>query len=205
MTQQPVTGAKPLAFPREGKFNMRFESLLVSQPATLNELQQTFIRDHWLDEITRAQRRRTRNRAWFQFLRFVAVGGALALPALVSLNIGASRTGIQWATFAVSIVVTLSTAGLQVFRFGTEWGIDEQYTNALETEGWAYFQKAGKYLNIGYPAEAYQKFFAELENLYRLRNEKQVAEIIAVAAATAAASEASSPGTPATPSEAQVR
>lgn len=201
MTQQPGTATVPATstpkVPLKGKFNKRFESLLDSKPADLTGLQQTFIRTNWLDEITLSRRHRDRNRAWFQYLRFIAVGGALALPALASLNLGNSA-GIRWATFVVSIIVTLSTAGLQVFRFGTEWGLDEQYTSALETEGWAYFQGAGRYQNMNYPEGAYREFFAALENLHRLRNEKQVAEIIAAAAATATASENPSMNTAAT-------
>jgi hypothetical protein len=176
-------------FPLKGKFDTRFAALLLSMPANLNQEQQVFVRNNWLEEVSRSRRRRNRNRAWFQYLRFVAVGGALALPALASLNLGSSTSGVRWATFIVSIIVTLSTAGLQVFRFGTEWGIDEEYASALETEGWAYFQKAGRYRNMDYPVGAYHEFFAAVQNLHRLRDQKQVAEIIAAAAATTTASE----------------
>jgi len=140
-----------------------------------------------------ARRRRARNKRWFQSLRFIAVAGALALPALASLNLGSSSHSIQWATFIVSIIVTLSTAGLQVFRFGTEWGIDQEYANALQIEGWAYFQQAGKYRDIKYPENAYQVFFQAVDNLQRLRNDKQTAEIIAAAAATTTDSGSPSP------------
>jgi hypothetical protein len=175
--------------PRGNNFDEKFRELLGSKYAQLDELQRPFVRTYWLQEITHARRRRNRNRIWFQFLRFVAVGGALALPALASLNLGSTTAGVRWATFIVSIVVTLSTAGLQVFRFGSEWGIDEEYANALETEGWAYFQKAGKYERLSYPYYAFQEFFQQLEKLRSLRNAKQVTEIIAAAAATATASE----------------
>lgn len=185
MTNSSVEVARTAsALPTKGTFDKRFESLLFSEHAKLDQLQLAYVRVNWLEEITTARRRRKWSRFWFRILRFVAVAGALALPALAGLSLGGSSSEIAYATFAVSLIVALSTGGLQVFRFGTEWGIDEEYANALESEGWAYFQVSGKYRDYEYPEKAYQVFFGALESLRRLRNEKQVAEIIAAAAAT---------------------
>ena len=107
----------PSALPANAKLGERLESLLNSEQAKLDQNQLTYVRANWLDAIAAARRRRRWSRFWFRTLRFIAVGGALTLPALASINLGASSDIIRYSTFAISIVVALSTGGLQVFRF----------------------------------------------------------------------------------------
>lgn len=85
----------------------------------------------------------------------------------------------------MSVAVAVSAAAIQVFRFGSEWGVDDQYANALEAEGWAYFQKAGHYRDADYPNGAFQIFFSRIEALRRLRAERRTADIRSIAAEAA--------------------
>jgi Protein of unknown function (DUF4231) len=113
-----------------------FDVLMSSPVTSLNEQQENYVRTCWLNELLEARIRSRRNRGWFLLWRFLAVSGALVLPALASLNLGNATLEVRIATFIVSIIVAVSTGAIQVFRFGSNWMLDEWYANALETEGW---------------------------------------------------------------------
>lgn len=154
------------------------EMLLESDPAGLRGWRRNFARSSWLQELLTARSRVRFNKWSFLTCRFVAVAGALVLPALASQSLGGTPAGaVSLATFSVSVAVAVSAGALQVFKFGNEWGIDEEYANALEAEGWAYFQKAGHYRDFEYPDPAFQVFFKRIEDLRRLRGDRRVADI----------------------------
>jgi hypothetical protein len=153
-----------------------------SEKIHLDREQKDWIRTSWYEELLDARNRRNRSRFWFRLLRFMAVAGAPLVAALAAINLGnGAPTWIPWATFGVSVVVALSAGGLQVFRFGTEWGMDEEYANALESEGWAYIQHAGKYRDFVDPGLAFDEFFDSIQKLRRSRNDQQIGEIITAA------------------------
>jgi hypothetical protein len=162
--------------------------------ATLSELivmenpspaRDRYLRVSWLSELVRARSRARRNRLGFKISRLVAVGGALMLPVFASLNV-ASQTEpwVPRVTLVVSILVALATAFMQVFRFGNEWRMDENYAFALEAEGWAYLEHAGGYRNATYP-DVFEDFFDAVESLRKTRALQRSKEIMEMAAQAA--------------------
>src|SRR4051794_12045122 len=111
---EPV--APPQRQPVAHGFEQRLEQLLSAPAVALTSEQEAYVRTSWLEELLAARGRRTRNRRWFRLLRFLAVAGALVLPVLTAVNLGGSADNrVRYTTFAVSILVALSSSGLQVF------------------------------------------------------------------------------------------
>lgn len=165
----------------------RAEAVLAElvESRTLSDDQRNYLRVGWLDELLEARRNAGWNRRFFLTFRFLAISGALVLPALASLNLGDNPPdSVRYATFVVTLVVAVSTGFIQVFRFGVEWGIDREFATAMEAEGWSYMLGSGRYRTTDYAERGYGAFFARVERLRRLRSERGVAEILAMAADT---------------------
>ena len=189
------------------KSRRALEELITTKTAELDESRLNYVRSSWLPQILEA-RTRVNWYSWsFLVLRFMAVAGGLVLPVLASQGLGdvaRPNEGVRLATFVVSVFVAISAAATQVFRFGTEWALDEEYSNGLEAEGWAYFQGAGPYREISHDSDgAYQQFFARIEELRQLRSLLRISDI-RVMAADASKEPPAPPSTPRVDREAKI-
>lgn len=91
-------------------------------------------------------------------------------------------------TFIVSLVVALATGALQVFRFGHQWRIHEEFAAAAEAEGWDFFQHSGPYRDTG--TDGFRRFVERVEDRRRRRGEQFLRDVggeLAVLDATDAA------------------
>jgi uncharacterized protein DUF4231 len=178
---------------REERARKAFQALMNSGITSMDVPQQNYVESSWLRELLSARDRVRFNKWCFLTFRFVAVAGALVLPALASQSLGGTPPfAVSVATFSVSVAVAISAGAIQVFRFGNEWSLDTEYANALEAEGWAYFQKVGHYRESDDPSDAFQAFFKRIEDLRRFRGDRRSADIRSMA------SEASKEPAPAT-------
>lgn len=134
-----------------------------------------WVRDCWLASIEVANSRKRLNRRMHLACRYVAYTGALVLPILAGISTIDPKSSVRVWTFAVSLVVALATGASQVFKFGQQWRIHEEFAAAMEAEGWSYFQQQGSY--DGSPSDAYALFFERIEVLRRRRGDQFILEI----------------------------
>jgi hypothetical protein len=159
-----------------------FDVLISSYTPALRAERQSYLRETWLRELAEAQRWAKVNHRLFLTFRFLAVAGALVLPALASQNLGGvPSTPVRVATLGASLVVSAAAAANQVYRFSNEWLSNYEYARALESEGWAFLQSAGPYKGV---SDAEELFFERVEQLRHLHTARRAEEIRAMASET---------------------
>jgi hypothetical protein len=112
----------------------------------LSDRQEQFLRSRWLDQVLWMERAASSARRRYYALRLFTVLGAVVIPALLSLNLtGNVDTAVDWATFAISLLVAASAAVDGFFHFGTRWRHYRATVERLKSEGWSFAELSGPY------------------------------------------------------------
>jgi hypothetical protein len=147
--------------------HMRAEMNQLISAIELPELNKQFLRARWLESVIWMDEKAQESVWWYRRLRLATIIGGVIVPALVSLNVGSDMQGlIQTVTFIVSLVVALSAAVEEFFRYGERWRHYRRMTESLKSEGWQFLQLSGDYANQTY-SQAYPVFAARVEELSR--------------------------------------
>ena len=112
----------------------------------LSETRKRYLRSRWLDQVLWMESAAARAQRRYYRLRLTTIVGGVTIPALVSLSVREDlAVGVDWATFALSLMVALSAAVEEFFRFGERWRHYRRSVEELKMEGWQYFQLSGHY------------------------------------------------------------
>jgi hypothetical protein len=157
--------------------HMRAEMDKLIASLDLPELNKEFMRARWLELVIWMDRKAKESVWWYRRLRLATIIGGVIVPALVSLNVGSDMQGlVQTLTFIVSLVVALSAAVEEFFRYGERWRHYRQMTESLKSEGWQFLQLSGAYANQSHIA-AYPAFAARVEQLSREEVESYITQV----------------------------
>jgi hypothetical protein len=116
------------------------------QSIELPDLQEHYLRARWLDQVLWMELAASRARRRYYALRMVTVIGAVAVPAIVSLNPkGDAETAANWLAVAISLLVAASAAIDGFFHFGTQWRHYRGKVEDLKSEGWSFAELSGPY------------------------------------------------------------
>jgi len=133
----------------------------------LSELNKQSMRARWLDQVIWMEQRALDALWWYRVLRLATIIGGVIVPALVSLNVGDGATVVvKTITFIVSLVVALSAAVEEFYRYGERWRHYRSMVESLKSEGWQFLQLSGTYGNQTHE-EAYPTFAVRVEELSR--------------------------------------
>jgi hypothetical protein len=133
-------------------------------------LEGQFYVDAWLQDVKRARLRSLLNGSAFLFFRLLVVGGSLVLPVLAGLNLNDGEQ-YPWAPAAilvVSLIVAVSSAAQQTFRYGLRWRLYQQCGHRLEAEGWAFATSSGTYKSMD-GNSAFGQFFERVQDIRDVR------------------------------------
>jgi len=157
--------------------HMRAEMDQLISAIELPELNKQFLRARWLELIIWMDGKAQESVWWYRRLRLATIIGGVIVPALVSLNVGSDMQGlIQALTFIVSLVVALSAAVEEFFRYGERWRHYRRMTESLKSEGWQFLQLSGTYANQTH-AQAYPTFASRVEELSREEVESYITQV----------------------------
>jgi hypothetical protein len=142
-----------------------------------DEDRRKFLESRWRDQTLFMKKRVISNRSSFQWLRLVAVTGAVTVPALVSLNLGGEAgAAVRWITFVLSLLVAVATAWEQLYRFGRRWRLYRESLDQMRAEGWHFALGIGDYEKLG-PDEAFIAFAERVEELLKRYSEDYMQDI----------------------------
>lgn len=145
---------------------------VISDLEYLSETQRQSIIDRWLNYVIWWDSRATENkRKHYRYRRIVVIGGVV-LPALVGTTATLSLSSltkeqvnvIQWAAFALSLIVGICTALEELYHHGDLWRDKRAAGEILKCEGWRYFQLVGKYKGKTH-VQAYADFASTVEDM----------------------------------------
>ncbi len=149
---------------------------------SLDEMQKRFLRSRWLDQVIWMEKKAGETQGRYYRLRLTTVVGAVVVPALVSLETlgGGVGDGVRVATVLASILVAVSAAIEQFFRFGERWQHYRRTVEQLKSEGWLFFELTGAYAREGAShAALFPSFAQRVEELIQSDVETFVTEVTA--------------------------
>lgn len=157
--------------------SMRAEMDKLIASLDLPELNKEFMRARWLELVIWMDGKAQASVWWYRRLRLATIIGGVIVPALVSLNFGSEMQGlIQAITFIVSLVVAMSAAVEEFFRYGERWRHYRRMTESLKSEGWQFLQLSGGYANQTH-IQAYPVFAARVEALSSEEVESYITQV----------------------------
>lgn len=157
--------------------SMRAEMDKLIASLDLPELNKEFMRARWLELVIWMDGKAQESVWWYRRLRLATIIGGVIVPALVSLNFSSEMQGlIQAITFIVSLVVAMSAAVEEFFRYGERWRHYRRMTESLKSEGWQFLQLSGSYANQTH-IQAYPAFAGRVEEMSREEVESYITQV----------------------------
>ncbi len=154
---------------------VRVDFATMIEALQLGDFRKNALRGRWFDQMQWMSGKARKVKKWHYLLRLTAVIGGLLVPALV--NIGDMP---KLVITAVSLLVAISTAVEEFFRYGEQWQHYRQNSEALRTEGWQFVQLVGNYSYEHFPTHeaAYQKFASRVEEIIQREVGVYVTEVL---------------------------
>ncbi len=156
--------------------HMRAEMDKLIASLDLPELNKEFMRARWLELVIWMDGKAQESVWWYRRLRLTTIIGGVIVPALVSWTVGDGADLIKTITFIVSLVVALSAAVEEFFRYGERWRHYRRMTESLKSEGWQFLQLSGTYANQTH-VQAYPAFATRVEELSREEVESYMTQV----------------------------
>lgn len=145
------------------RMRTELEALITS--VKLPELNKQFMRARWLEQVLWMEQKALGALWWYRALRLATIIGGVMVPALVGLNVsGGWELTAKVLTFVISLVVALSAAVEEFYRYGERWRHYRSMVESLKSEGWQFLQLSGPYANQIHE-QAYPTFAARVEEL----------------------------------------
>ena len=145
-----------------------------------SETDRSILKSRFLSEVVQYEKRKVHTKKYYDRFRFVVTVGSILLPAILSLGqMDPTKLPknfdqiIYWASWTISLSVTASNGFLQLFSLDKNYFEYALTTEQLKTEGWQYFQLAGKYEDEESHQAAYKDFSKSIENIKRKQVEKE--------------------------------
>jgi len=182
----PEPGPEPDLIPPSETFMYKdqvceiIETLVLHQNPRNNRTRQSILKNRFLSEVLSYEKRRDGTKKYYNIFRFLVTTGSIILPAMMSIGqmdpskLPANFDNISyWTSFMISLTVTISNGFLQLFSLDKNYFEFSLTTEQLKTEGWQFFQLAGKYEDYPNHEEAYKPFSKSIENIKRKQVEKE--------------------------------
>ena len=155
-------------------------TLTLDRDPKKNETRKSILKNRFLSEVINYENRRDHTKKYYNVFRFIVTTGSILLPAIMSIGqmdpnkLPANFDNISyWTSFFISLSVTISNGFLQLFSLDKNYFEFSLTAEQLKTEGWQFFQLAGKYEDYATHTDAYKPFSKSIENIKRKQVEKE--------------------------------
>ena len=168
----------------KSEFSNRFGSLVSIEDNKLDNISKQILKNRYINLVNSLEVASKRSAFWFSFFNTTTTVGSIIVPALISIQdrtfqINATdidqishENNIYWATWGVSLTVTLSNALLRLFSLDKTYITRKIKSNSLKSEGWLFLELAGDYSQF----ENHQKGFTYFCNRIEKIKTAQIAE-----------------------------
>ena len=138
------------------------------------------IKNRFLYEVIEYEKKRENTKKFYNAFRFIVTTGSILLPAILSVGqmdpakLPRNFENISyWITWTISLMVTASNGFLQLFSLDKNYFTYAIVTEQLKTEGWQFFELAGKYEDFKNHNEGYRTFCKSIESIKRKQVEQE--------------------------------
>lgn len=160
-----------------GEFSSRFGQLVSMEDNKLDSMSKQILKNRYINLVNAMEVSSKRSAFWYSTFNTFTTVGSIIVPALISVQDRTFRTdatdqdqiehenGIYWATWGVSLMVTLSNALLRLFSLDKTYITRKIKSNHLKSEGWLFLELAGEYSNYDSHQDAFIHFCNQIEKI----------------------------------------
>jgi len=124
--------------PEQALFDI-FESLNIEQ------YKKTVLQVRYLSVLRNFHSRAVRLGYFFYISRMIVTVGSILVPAFLSIQQSTEQTNIYWATWIISLSVTISNGFMTLFKLDKKYFFINTTLEMLHSEGWQYVGLSGRY------------------------------------------------------------
>ena len=160
-----------------GEFSSRFGQLVSMDDNELDPMSKQILKNRYINLVNAMEVSSKRSAFWYSTFNLMTTTGSIIVPALISIQDRTFRTdatdqqqidhenGIYWASWGVSLMVTLSNALLRLFSLDKTYITRKIKCNHLKSEGWLFLELAGEYSNYDSHQDAFVYFCNQIEKI----------------------------------------
>ena len=161
----------------KSEFSSRFGQLVSMEDNKLDEMSKQILRNRYINLVNSLEVSSKRSSFWFTTLNTITTIGSIIVPALISIQdrtFQANATdqdhinhenNIYWASWGVSLTVTLSNALLRLFSLDKTYITRKIKSNHLKSEGWLFLELAGDYSQYSSHQLGFTHFCNQIEKI----------------------------------------
>ena len=158
-------------------FARRFNQILEEDDPPLSPMNKSILRDRYVRIVNGLEVSAKRSNFWFLTLSSVTTVGSIIVPALISIQdktfevnsttneLEQHNNNIYWASWGVSLAVTISNAMVRLFSFDKTAITRKLRMNHLKSEGWLFLELSGDYSRFSTHQDAFQTFCNNVEKI----------------------------------------
>lgn len=146
----------------------------------LTDVERRYVRARWLDQLNWMGAKADSAQRLYYGLRLATVVGAVAVPAVVSINVGGDTNQVvRWLAFGLGLLVAVCASIEQLFGFGERWQGFRTGEERLKAEGWSFYELTGPYRRFRDHSSACKAFVSRVESVIRRDVEYFMTEVAA--------------------------
>ena len=161
----------------KSEFSTRFGQLVSMEDNQLDSMSKQILKNRYINLVNSLEVASKRSSFWYSTFNLTTTTGSIIVPALISIQdrtFQANATdedhinhenGIYWATWGVSLMVTLSNALLRLFSLDKTYITRKIKSNHLKSEGWLFLELAGDYSQYSTQQDAFTYFCNRIEKI----------------------------------------
>ena len=140
----------------------------------LNPFQRKILHKRYIRQVSLYEKRTRNFGITYNAFRTTVTVGSILLPAFLSIqNNEDYSNSIYWATWGISIVITLCNGCIQLYSLDRNYITFSLIVEKLKTEGWKYFQCSGDYKHRTHK-ENFVSFCETIEKLKMRQVNKEI-------------------------------
>jgi hypothetical protein len=115
------------------------------QTLKIEQYKKSVLQERYLEVLRNFHIRARRLEVMFYLSRLIITIGSILVPAFLSIQGSTQQTQIYWATWVISLSVTISNGVMSLFKLDKKYFFINTTLEMLHSEGWQYIALSGRY------------------------------------------------------------
>jgi hypothetical protein len=115
------------------------------QTLKIEQYKKSVLQQRYLEVLRNFHIRARHLEVMFYLTRLIITIGSILVPALLSIQGTTQQTQIYWATWVISLSVTISNGLMSLFKLDKKYFFINTTLEMLHSEGWQYIALSGRY------------------------------------------------------------
>ena len=115
------------------------------QTLKIEQYKKSVLQQRYLEVLKNFHVRARRLEIMFYLTRLIVTIGSILVPAFLSIQGTTEQTEIYWATWLISLSVTISNGIMSLFKLDKKYFFINTTLEMLHSEGWQYIALSGRY------------------------------------------------------------